>query len=464
MYIKKIIFIEPVAETLNIFTKFKLPRLGNILLATIMRDLGYDTHVYIEKKNQIMRMNLECDLAAISTITPTAPAAYELADHFRQRGIKVVMGGPHATFMAEEALEHADYVVRGEGEYSLPALVKALEQDTPLREVAGLAFREQGIFVNNAPAPPVEDLDTLPHPDFSLVHNYNRSLALGKRTIPMQTSRGCPFDCTFCSVTGMFGRRYRFRSVEHVMAELRQYSPKKNIVFFYDDNFTANKRHTRELLNAMIAENLGFSWSTQVRADIAKDPSLLDLMKKAGCATLYIGFESVDPAALSEMNKSQTVDDMRHAVREIRQRHIHIHGMFVFGFEADTEKTVRATVRFAIREKIDTVQFLILTPFPGTEFYRKMDGQRRIIDRYWTHYDAHHVEFKPAHFSGYELQWAQIRAHARFYSPVRVIARLLRGKAVAFLLGLYARSMNRQWKRVEYSYLQMLKYYSRVYD
>jgi radical SAM superfamily enzyme YgiQ (UPF0313 family) len=137
--------------------------------------------------------------------------------------------------------------------------------------------------------------------------------------------------------------------------------------------------------------------------------------------------------------------------------------MFVFGFDVDTEKTVRATVRFAIKEKIETAQFLILTPLPGTQFFHEMTAQHRIIDRHWTHYDAHHVKFKPAHFSGYALQWAQIRAHARFYSPFRVLARLFRGRAIAFLLGLYAHSLNRQWKRVEYSYLQMLKYYSRVY-
>jgi radical SAM superfamily enzyme YgiQ (UPF0313 family) len=463
MSIRTIVFIEPVAETLNIFSKFRLPRLGTILLATIMRDRGYQTRVIVENKDQIIKLNPACDLAAISTITPTAPAAYAIADHYRKQGVTVVMGGPHATFMPGEALLHADYVVRGEGEIALPALIEALEHSSPLAAVPGLAFRDQGVVVLNDPAPPVADLDSLPHPDFSLVHNYKRDLVLGKRTIPMQTSRGCPFDCTFCSVTGMFGRHYRFRSVEHVLAELRRYDPKKNIVFFYDDNFAANKKHTRELLAAMIAANLGFKWSTQVRSDIARDPGLLDLMKQAGCETLYIGFESVDPAALKEMKKSQTVDEMRHAVREIRSRGIHVHGMFVFGFEADTKDTVWSTVRFAIKEKIDTAQFLILTPFPGTSFYRDMEKQDRIIDRHWTHYDAHHVKFKPAHFSGHELQWAQIRAHARFYSPLRVFARLFRGKLIAFLLGLYANSLNRQWKRVEHAYLQWLKYYCRVY-
>ncbi len=464
MNIKNIVFIEPVAETLNIFTKFKLPRLGTILLATILRDKGYGTRVYIEKKSQILALNLKADLVAISTITATAFSAYALADHFRRRGIRVVMGGPHVTFMPGEALEHADYVVRGEGETALPALVRALSDETTLRNVPGLAFKEKGKEILNEAAPPVEDLDGLPYPDFDLVHNYRRNLVLGRRTIPVQTSRGCPFDCTFCSVTGMFGRRLRFRSVDNIIAELRRYRPEKTIIFFYDDNFAANKRHTKELLRAMIAADLGFEWSTQVRTDVASDPELLDLMRRAGCATLYIGFESINPAALREMKKGQTAEDMRFAVREIRKRGIHVHGMFVFGFDADTDATVRETLRFAIREKIDTAQFMILTPLPGTQFFRDMQAQRRIIDYYWTHYDAHHVKFKPAGFSSLELQWAQIRAHARFYTPRRLIARLFRGRPAAFAIGLYANSLNRQWKRLERAYLQWLKYYCRVYQ
>ncbi|MBN2352365.1 MAG: radical SAM protein [Spirochaetales bacterium] len=464
MHIKKIIFIEPVAETLNIFTRFKLPRLGNILLATIMRDLGYDSRVCIEKKSQILGMDLQADLAAISTITATALSAYEIADHFRARGIPVVMGGPHVTFLPDEALEHADYVVRGEGEPILPALVRALENGTPLAEVRGLAFRKEGESIVNEMGSPVTDLNSLPFPDFDLVHNYRRNLLLGRRTIPVQTSRGCPFNCTFCSVTGMFGRRYRFRSVPNVIAELRRYEAKRTDVFFYDDNFAADKAHTKELLRAMIDSGLGLRWSTQVRTDAARDPALLDLMRRAGCTTLYIGFESVDPAALKEMRKSQTIEDMRRAVREIRKRGIHVHGMFVFGFDADTADTARATLRFAVREKIDTAQFLILTPFPGTPFYRDMEKDRRIIDRHWTHFDAHHVKFKPARLSGVELQRAQIRAHGRFYAPHRVVARLLRGKLAAFVIGLYARRLNRRWKRVEHPFLQWLKYYWKVYQ
>jgi radical SAM superfamily enzyme YgiQ (UPF0313 family) len=273
----------------------------------------------------------------------------------------------------------------------------------------------------------------------------------------MQTSRGCPFDCTFCSVTGMFGRRYRHRSTASVIAELTRYSAREKIVFFYDDNFAANPRKTKELLREMIRLRLGFTWSTQVRSDVARDPELLDLMAEAGCTTLFIGFESVDPLALREMKKSQTVDEIRHAVRQIRARGIHVHGMFVFGFDSDTPATTRATVDFALAEKIDSAQFLLLTPLPGSSFYERMAAEGRLLDTAWDTYDAHHVKFAPRGFTPYGLALAQIYAHSRFYAPLPVIARLLRGRVGGFVIGLYASVLNHRWQRMERAYLQFLR-------
>jgi len=279
---------------------------------------------------------------------------------------------------------------------------------------------------------------------------------LGGSIVPIQTSRGCPYDCSFCSVTGMFGKRYRFRSTASVIAELERYDPSR-LVFFYDDNFAANSRRTRELLQAMIDRGLRFAWSTQVRADIARDPELLDLMERAGCRTVFIGFESVDPRALAEMKKGQSVDEMRHAVHELRRRGIHVHGMFVFGFDADSPLTVKATVDFAIRERIDSAQFLLLTPLPGSELFRRLTAEGRLNERDWDDYDAHHVTFRPRGFTAWKLQMAQVRAHARFYSLARVLGRLLHGRVLAFLVGMYANRLNRRWQWKERRYLRTLR-------
>jgi radical SAM superfamily enzyme YgiQ (UPF0313 family) len=184
---------------------------------------------------------------------------------------------------------------------------------------------------------------------------------------------------------------------------------------------------------------------------------MLDLMAEAGCFSLYIGFESIDPVALKEMKKSQTVEEIRYAIREIRKRKIHIHGMFVFGFDSDTLATARATVSFALKEKIDSAQFMILTPLPGSNFYNQMLAEKRIIDTEWDTYDAHHVKFIPRGFTPWELQLAQIGAHGRFYSPWHVAARLLRGSTGGFVVGVYASALNRRWKRLEREYLRRLR-------
>jgi radical SAM superfamily enzyme YgiQ (UPF0313 family) len=190
---------------------------------------------------------------------------------------------------------------------------------------------------------------------------------------------------------------------------------------------------------------------------VARDPELLDLMVRAGCRTLYIGFESVDPQTLIAMKKNQTAEEIRHAIREIRKRRIHIHGMFVLGFDTDTPEKARATVRFAIKEKIDSAQFMILTPLPGTETFTTFGEQGRITDRAWGTYDAHHVKFRPLRFTAWELQLAQIEAHTRFYSPFQVFRRLVRGRLGGFVIGLYAWALNRRWQREEKGYLRILR-------
>jgi radical SAM superfamily enzyme YgiQ (UPF0313 family) len=238
---------------------------------------------------------------------------------------------------------------------------------------------------------------------------------------------------------------------------MTRYNPKRSNIFFYDDNFAANPRRTKELLREMIRLRLGFAWSTQVRTDIVKDPELLDLMAAAGCATLFIGFESVDPSALKEMKKNQSVEEIRHAIREIRKRRIHVHGMFVFGFDSDNVASTRATVRFALQERVDSAQFLILTPLPGSSFYTRMLAEGRIIDTAWDTYDAHHVKFFPRGLTPWDLQRMQIEAHARFYSPVHVAGRLLRGRVVGFIIGVYARALNKRWQLQERDYLRLLR-------
>jgi radical SAM superfamily enzyme YgiQ (UPF0313 family) len=323
-------------------------------------------------------------------------------------------------------------------------------------KVPNLSFREDGKAVHHPVEPLTRSLDDLPYPDFSLLSGKRRSIA-GRSTIPVQTSRGCPFDCSFCSVTGMFGRRVRCRSTQNIIEELRRYDSRRNVIFFYDDNFTANRVRAKELLTAMIHEKFHFQWSTQVRADIARDSELVGLMKEAGCHTLYIGFESVNPDSLKAMKKEQTVEEITEAVRVLHRAKINIHGMFVYGFDEDDWKTVKETVKFARRAKLMSTQFLILTPFPGSNFFTRMERQKRIAFHDWNLYDAHHVVFQPKRFSLYDLQRAQIFSHKKFYSLRDSWKKLFRGKWIDIGISAYARNLNRVWQKNNRTFLRVVE-------
>jgi radical SAM superfamily enzyme YgiQ (UPF0313 family) len=464
--IQRISFVEPIQDRVHLFSRYRIPRLGGLLLATLMKERGYEARVLFLSEKEILERRLGreggersgTDLAALSTITPTVPQAYRLAGHFRAHGIPVVIGGPHVTFLPEEALDHADYVIRGEGEAALPLLVEALNGRGRLEDVPGLAWKdERGVHRNPLPQL-LEDLDSLPFPDFALLDTGGRKMGgpFGREILPLQTSRGCPFDCTFCSVTCMFGRRYRYRSTKNVIAELARYDRRKHFPFFYDDNFASNPRRTKELLRRMIERDFRFNWMTQVRSDVARDGELLDLMAAAGCTYLFVGFESADPAALEEMRKSQSLPEIERAIAEIRRRGIYVHGMFVFGFDADTPGTIRRTVDFAIDRKIDTVQFLALTPIPGTQLFETLEREGRILDREWGTFDGLHVKHRPTGFTPGELQAALIAAHRSFYTLGRVLQRLIAGRIRAVYLSLFARFEIRRWLRRERPYLDTL--------
>ncbi len=281
MGIRRISFIEAGAPGLHVFSKFTIARVGTVLLSTILKEKGFEVKTFIEDISEPDWAFIEnSDLVCISTLTSTAIRAYEIGEKLKSKGIPVIMGGAHPTFMPEEALQY---------------------------------------------------LETLPIPDFSLVHDWKSSTVY-----PVSTSRGCPFNCTFCSVIRMFGRKYRFKSTETILKELKYISSVSTATrFFVDDNFTANKQQTKKLLREMIAERLSSTWSAQVRTDVAADTELLRLMADSGCHTVYIGFESINPKTLEEYNKKQALEDIVNCVKTVKEHGLHIHGMFVLGADAE---------------------------------------------------------------------------------------------------------------------------------
>ena len=385
----KIVFIEPHAKEANVYSKLSMPLLGPVYLGTILKDRGHEVEIYNEDIRRPDYAHLEADLIGISILTSTATRGYEIAANFPRD--KVVIGGVHASLMPDEAIQHARQVVVGEAEEVIVDLAEG-------------RLKEPIIY-----GKAVDNLDALPEPDFSLIKGYSSS----PMVMPISTSRGCPFDCSFCSVTKIFGRKYRFRSAGKILKEM--ISRKAKSFFICDDNFAANPRRTRELLRMMLKNRVA-DWTAQVRCDVAKDVELLNLMARAGCRNVCIGFESVNPRTLKAYKKNQTIEDIVHAIRSIRQKKIKIHGMFVLGGEDDSKETIWETLRFAIKQKIDTIQMMILTPLPGTKVYEELEKQKRIFSRDWSLYDGQHIVFTPRLLSARELQINVLKAYTRFYS------------------------------------------------
>jgi len=412
----KIRLIEPEPPGTHVWAKVLLPRLGLPIIAAALKTHGHDVLVYNPTMAPIDWDDvITSDLVGLSSTTSTATTAYQFADDLRAKGVPTVIGGSHVTFMADEALEHVDYVARGEGgEQLMIELIEALAGDRGLETVAGLSFTRDGRAVHNPPRAACPDLDALPFPDLRLVVGADKI-----KTVPIMTSWGCPFDCTFCSVTAMFGKKYRFRSAESVMEEIRQKRPER--IFFYDDNFAANRKRLKRLLRMMIDEGMQVRWGAQVRTDVVRDPELLELMQASGADFVALGLESVNQATLDHFEKSQTVADIEHAIKVLHDYGIRSHGMFVLGADHDTPDSVRETVRFALENKIDTVMLNILTPLPGTQQYRELEDEGRIIERDWAFYDAQHVVFRPRQMTPLHLLQETLKANRRFYATWRPV-------------------------------------------
>ncbi|MBW1808595.1 MAG: B12-binding domain-containing radical SAM protein [Deltaproteobacteria bacterium] len=450
MKIRKLLMVEPKAPCKHFFSIVRLPRLGLPILGTLASRRGIDVRVVIEEAGELsFDQVVAADLLCISTITSTAPGAYRLADRARAAGTPVVIGGPHATFLPDEALAHADWVMRGETEHVFGQFLDMLEQHTDPVQVPGLSYRRDGQTVHNPKKSEAVDLDRVPIPDFSLLAKQGKKgFDFDRGVIPIQTSRGCPHECSFCSVTPMFGRKLRFASNEHVAEELERRRGHGNGVFFYDDNFCGSPARAKSLLDHLLTKNIFLPpWLAQVSVRAAKDLEMLKLMKRSGCRTVFVGLESINPEALSQYHKRQTLDDIRLAIRRFKEHGIWVHGMFVLGADSDGLDSIQATRRFAEEEDIETIQFSVLTPLPGSQLMKELDSQGRLISRDWSLYDVQHAVFQPARMSAYQLTHETMKSMARYYSISRIIKIALRGKIMKFVFNFYARRQIKRWQK-----------------
>jgi radical SAM superfamily enzyme YgiQ (UPF0313 family) len=445
--LKKIVFVEPKSTHLHIYSRVTIPRLGSVLLGTIMRAKGYDVRVYIEDIAALdMDEVLSADLVGISAITSTAPQSYKLADRVREAGALAVLGGTHTSFLPEEGMEHADFVVRGEGEFAFQELVDALARGDGFDRIQNLTWRtDDGRVVNNPERPKIANLDVNPIPDYTLIEGWKPG-----GVVSIATSRGCPFSCTFCSVPGMYGHAFRTHSIDRVLDELTVH--KNNLyTFFADDIFTANKRRVKELLTKMIERDLTPEWGAQVRTETVDDPELLRLMRDSNCFNVYVGFESINPRTLKLFQKKQDLAKIERSIERFHAHKIRIHGMFVVGSDEDDLETLDATARFARKHDIDSIQFMILTPIPGSPDWETLyaNGDKYVISRNWSFYDGHHAVHQPRRMSPYELQMGAIRAMQKFYSWGGVAQKLLKRDVYYATIRYWGKKMIREWWKDE---------------
>lgn len=396
----------------------------NLLMIAAATPPGHTVQIVDEGVSQLDE-NAPADLVGITAMTANAPRAYELAERFRARGIPVVLGGMHPSALPDEALQHCDAVVVGEGEELWPRAVADAEQG-----------RLQSIYrAEKSPS-----LAGLPVP--------RRSLADPRRYLlptTMQATRGCPFACDFCAVSHFFGRGYRFRPVEEVVQEVRDSGHK--VIAFVDDNIVGSPTYAKALFRAL--EPLGIRWISQGSLNMAKDPELLELAARSGCVGMFIGFESLSPENLAAMHKRQNrADEFSAAIRSIHEHGIAIEGAFVFGFDGDDEGVFERTVRFARQNRLEAAQFGILTPFPGTPLREKLEAEGRIFDNNWAHYNISQVVFKPLRMSAQTLQQGFNWAWQEFYSLGSMVHRLgwfRRNASILWAINLNARQRLRHF-------------------
>lgn len=432
--LSRISLVEP-RSSFNGYSYFKLPLLGLLYLATILHRRGHKVTILSENvspvvdgKSGFLHPALrESDVVGISTMTSTANRAYEITRAVRKArpASRIFIGGSHATFMSQEAIRHADVVVLGEAESNICRLV----EDSGAR----------GIF----PGEKIPELDQLPYPDFSLMGKLTSAM----RYAPISTSRGCPFQCNFCSVSTMFGRKIRFRSPESALEEIevRQRSGYRHF-FFYDDNFGVSHDRSKILLEGILRKNLDLKWTAEARVELSEDEELLKLMARTGCHYLLFGLESINPKTLSAYNKRQSLEDIKNCIKKVRRHDIKVHGMFVLGSDDDTPETVRQTVSFCNEFKVDSAQFAILFPIPGTKLYQQLDAEGRIFTKNWSLYDGTHVVFRPKNMSAAELQQLFLWAWKKFYSAARIKGFL----ASRYLLN--------KWERINKKFMEALKH------
>lgn len=359
--------------------------------------------VHVDEAIAPVDVTMQADIVGVTFHTPSAAHAYDIAARFRTRGIPVILGGPHVTLMPDEAERHADAIFVGEAEVTLPEFFRDFERGS-------IGQRYESAETPSLDAAPMARKDLYHRRD----HTAGRLFA----------TRGCAFTCDFCSLASMYRRKLRRRPVEAVAREFASF-PGKAIIF-WDDNLAMDRAYAKALFRAIEPHRKW--WSSQASIHAGRDDEFLELAARSGCKQLFIGFESISQASMQAAGKDfNVVEDYLDVVARIHAHGIAVQAGIVFGFDADDEHVFERTLDFLEQAGVQNATFNILTPYPGTELYRRLEAEGRILTRDWARYNARaDVVFEPRAMSRQTLLEGYRYANRRFYSASSIVRRLSR--------------------------------------
>lgn len=424
----KILLLSPAREAHVYSNKgILIPQLALFILQGLTPEKHKIT--ILEEEFKPIDFDADYDLIAISCMTSNAKRGYMIAGEFKKRGKTVVMGGIHPTLLPDEALQYCDSVVIGEAEGVWETLLEDIEQNQLKRTY----------HVTDP------DLTRYIPKDYSAI-----SKSQFFNLVPIMTTRGCPYDCDFCCVSDIFGKKIKHMPIENVVRDIVESKAKRFI--FLDDNIIGNRKYARELFNAL--KPLKITWIGQASISFANDLEMMALARKSGCVGLFIGLESVVESRNKNLRKlSDNLKDTEESLKKIRKMGIIIMASVIFGFDEDTPEIFDDTVDFLIKNKISIGSLNILTPYPGTKTFKDLKAQNRLINERWEHYDHHTVVYQPKNMSPMELQIGKIKAKAKFYTLASIMKRLFANSFspviyIASNLG-YRKLARQEFKRIK---------------
>jgi len=401
-------FVKSARSVFNTFSRIKLgggsrlPPMSLMQLAALTPQ-NHEVSI-VDEEIQVIDFEMKVDLAGITMLTRNAQRGYEIADRLRERGVTVILGGMHATALPEEAIRHADAVVIGEAEEVWPQVMKAAARGGLRRFYRG----ENLCHMRNMPIPR-QDL-------------LRKKMYLSTNMV--QTSRGCPNRCSFCSIHLISGREYSSRPVAEVISEIETFS--NPLALFVDDNIVGNREHARELFDAMIP--LKIMWTAQATLSVACDDELLRLASRSGCKYFLIGFESLSDKNIVTIGKTVTnkVSEYVEHVNKIHDHGIGIAGTFILGLDDDDSDAFERTADFIEANGIDAPTVGVLTPYPGSPLFNRLELEGRLLHRDWRQYShtIGKVVFHPRLMTTEQLEEGHRLVGRRLFSMKSIVGRL----------------------------------------